>query len=156
MLILDSHWTRRPHHRHHGKCHIKVTGTKESSEVLSPLCLKVLGFLSTMLMSVKYFVCQIFFLFCLYCNLAGNCWSCRIFYTAVMRFNCAELPQTPDLWPVIKKSERWKETQLFSIFSRLCIPALCYLVPGGWYMHIYIHTQRDISIDTKTPRITPY
>lgn len=95
-----------------------------------------------------------FLLFCLYCKLAGNCWKLHGGYFALQSWDLTVQSFLKALfWAVIPylKDERNHD---FSIYSHLCIPALYYLVLGGWYMHVYTHTHTHI--DTKPHRVAPY
>lgn len=105
-----------------------------------------------MLMCVRCFLCQIFFLLILQSGWELLTASCRIFCTAVMTFNCAELPQTPVLWAVIPYIKDEREHDSFP-FSPILASLLCYLVPGGWYIRTYIHTHTHLYTHQHTEQL---
>lgn len=151
MLILHSHWTRRPHHRPHGKCHIKVSESRILSFITSSLCLKVFGFVQCSRLLGIFCVRFSSFLLILQTGWELLKASWRIFCTAVMRFNSAELPQSPVL-SCDSIPERWKEPWLFHLLSPL---HPCSLLFSAWRLiHACIHTHT--YIDTKPHRVAPY
>lgn len=126
-----------------------------NSFITSSLCLKVFDFVQCSCVLGVFCVRFFFFLLILQSGWELLTASCRIFCTAVMTFNCAELPQTPVLWAVIPYIKDEREHDSFP-FSPILASLLCYLVPGGWYIRTYIHTHTHTSIYTPTHRAAPY